>query len=105
MIRGTTPTHVFTLPFDTSDIKEVLITYAQNTYTKKDNVLFEKKTADCVFGKNEILVNLTQEETFMFECKATAQVQVRILTTAGKALASDVLNIPVETCLSKVVLK
>lgn len=105
MIRGTTPTHIFTIPFDTDSVKEILLTYAQNTYTKKENVLFEKTTADCVLDGNQIRVELTQEETFMFECKSIAQVQLRILTKAGKALASDVLKIPVETCLSKVVLE
>ena len=100
MIRGTTPTHTFTLPIETSTIKEALVTYAQ-----KENVLFEKSTEDCTMSENKITVVLTQEETFKFDCKSSAQVQLRVLTTEGKAMASDVLIVPVETCLSKVVLE
>lgn len=29
MIRGTTPTHIFQLPMDTGDLKQIRITYSQ----------------------------------------------------------------------------
>ena len=100
MIRGTTPTHVFTLPFDTSEVKEVLITYAQ-----KEKVLFEKATADCTLSENKVIVDLTQEETFEFDCTHSGQVQIRVKKTNGKVFASVVKKIDIETCLSKEVLK
>ena len=100
MIRGTTPTHVFTLPFDTSEVKAVLITYAQ-----KQEVLFEKSTEDCVMNGNKVTVDLTQEETFEFNCTHSGQVQIRVLTDSGKVYASVVKKIDIETCLSKEVLK
>ena len=41
MIRGTTPTHIFNIPFDTSLVDEVKITYAQ-----EDEIILIKGTAD-----------------------------------------------------------
>lgn len=100
MIRGTTPTHVFTLPFDTSEVKKVLVTYAQ-----KQEVLFEKTTEECMLSEDKVLVSLTQEETFRFDCTHSGQVQIRVLTEEGKVFASVVKKIDVDTCLSKGVLE
>ena len=85
MRRGTTPTHVFTLPFPTNAVSEVLICYYQ-----RDQPVLEKRTADCTFEGNDITLTLTQEETLKFDSKALIQIQLRVLTTEGVALATEI---------------
>ena len=82
MIRGTTPTHTFIIPLDTSMIAEVMVIYAQD-----DQEVFHKDTYDCEMDGNEISVKLTQEETLMFNPLRNVQIQLRLLTTGGEALA------------------
>lgn len=99
MIRGTTPTHIFRLPFDTSLIDEVRIIYSQN-----DEQILVKETVDCNLDGNTISVTLTQEDTFKFDCKKCVQIQVRVLTAGGEALASKIKHINVEKCLDNEVI-
>ena len=100
MRRGTTPTHTFTLPLDVSMLACVKVIYAQG-----GQVILEKENDGCVLDGNTVTVKLTQEETFLFDChKKTVQIQVRVLTLGGEALASDVLRVDVEKCLDDEVL-
>lgn len=99
MIRGTTPTHIFNIPFDTSLVDEVKITYAQD-----DEIVLIKGTSDCVLDTNTIKVTLSQEDTFLFDHKKNVQVQVRLLTKSGEAFASIVENVGVSKCLDNEVL-
>lgn len=99
MIRGTTPTHTFVLPIDTETLKDVKVTYAQN-----EQVILEKKGTQCVLEDNTVKVKLSQEDTFLFDCSKTVQIQVRGLTTTGEVLATQVINEIVGTCLDDEVL-
>lgn len=90
MIRGTTPTHVFSkLPVLADEIQEIWITYLQGgkpILTKeKDSVTFEDDTEEQTCTAT---VKLTQEETLAFT-SGPASVQVRLLLTDDTALASD----------------
>jgi len=98
MIRGTTPTHIFTLPFDTEQIDKVRVIYAQD-----DRVVFVKE--ECEKEANVVSVKLTQEETLKFDCRKKVEIQMRILTKDGEALASVIRKIDVEKCLESEVLK
>lgn len=66
IIRGTTPTHVFHIPFSIDGIVATYITYAQD-----DRIVVDKRldeiSAD-VFT-NTITVNLSQDDTLAFSCK------------------------------------
>lgn len=99
MIRGTTPTHIFNIPFDTSLVDEVKITYAQD-----DEIVLIKGTSDCVLDTNTVKVTLSQEDTFLFDHKKKVQVQLRLLTKSGEVLASIVENVGVSKCLDNEVL-
>lgn len=99
MIRGTTPTHIYTLPFLTENIKEIRIIYAQD-----DSVLLVKTAADCTLENDTATVKLAQEETLLFECKKPVQIQVRVLTVGGDALASNIEHVSAGKCLESEVM-
>lgn len=99
MIRGTTPTHTFTLPIDAGVIKSVKI-----TYTQFGKVVLTKTGSDIALSKNIITVRLTQQDTFRFDCSGDVFIQLRILTTDGGALASKIMRVSVDRCLDDEVL-
>ena len=99
MIRGTTPTHTFNIPFDTSMVKEVKILYAQD-----DVKILEKKNGDCTLAGQSISVTLSQEDTFLFDSKKPVEIQIRVLTLGGDALASIPEKVGVSKCLDSEVL-
>ena len=99
MMQGTTPTHTYILPIATSDIAALRITYKQN----KDIVL-EKEKTDVKLSGNTISLDLTQEETLMFDENIVARIQIHGRTKAGKAFASKVMRVPVYELLNKAVI-
>lgn len=99
MIRGTTPTHTFTLPFDVSQVAKVKIIYAQD-----DEVVIEKVTNDCELNGTTITTTLTQEDTLKFDHKKAVQIQVRVLTDRKEALASVIEKVGVSQLLDNEVL-
>lgn len=102
MIRATTPTHVFTFPndIDPSECERILITYKQN-----GQIVFEiEETALDIDGQT-VSYTFSQEETNLFSAAANAQVQVRILTSTGDALASDITMFSVRPVLNDEVLQ
>ena len=100
MRHGTTPTHTFTLPFDTSLVETIQITYKQ-----VNNIVLQKRKEDCVLNSNQVEVSFTQEETFKFNLNQPISIQVRILTVGGDAIASDIVRTSVKMCLDGEVLK
>lgn len=99
MIQGTTPTHIFKLPIDTAEIREVMIIYAQN-----GAAVFSKSIADCELEGNIVRCTLSQEDTFAFDPKRNVKVQFRALTENGTALASAPKVIDVIECLNNEVI-
>lgn len=65
MIRGTTPTLEFTLPFDTSLIAEMYVTIAQGEKT-----VLEKTLSDCNCSGTSVSLALTQEDTLRLQRQA-----------------------------------
>ena len=103
MIRGTTPTLLFNLPFSASVIKSAEITIKYVDGLKK--VLIIKTLEDCELGETSIATKLTQEETLMFPAPATTLIQLRILTTDGTALATEPYSIKVKKLLTEDVIE
>lgn len=85
MIRGTTPTLEFNLPFDTSVLDVAYISISQD-----DNVVIEKQLSDCVVGETTLTVKLTQEDTLKLEARDKVEIQIRVRTKEGEALASNI---------------
>lgn len=100
MIRGTTTTHIFNIPLEASDIKNVKITYSQN-----GNIVFYKKKSDCVISDNTIAVTLSQEDTFKLASSAHVKIQLRILTDKNFVMSSKIMTVEVGDCLDNEVLK
>lgn len=98
-MRGTTPTHTFTIPFDTSIIEKVKVIYSQN-----DNILLSKSTDDCDISYQDIKTTLTQEDTFKFDCNLPVEIQIRILTKDGETMNSYIKRVGVARCLDDEVL-
>lgn len=94
MIRGTTPVLEFELPFDTELISEAYVTISQNR-----KAVLEKNFAECIHSGKLLKVNLSQEDTLKLEscCSPSprAEIQIRVRTKAGEALASDIITVHV----------
>lgn len=100
MIRGTTPTLTFKLPFDCADIDILNISFAQY-----DTVVLEKDFYDCNVKGNEISVTLTEDDTLKFDCAETyAEVQIRV-GIGEQRLASQIMKISVERILKDGILQ
>lgn len=89
MIRGTTPTLEFVIPFDTVLLAEAYVTLSQNGATVLDKALNE-----CSCDENKLSVRLTQEETLMLKCDCITEIQIRAKTQTGDAVASNIVRVP-----------
>ena len=85
MIRGTTPTLEFVLPFDTSLLDTAYVTLSQN-----GEVVVEKAMTECNCNKRVLSVRLKQEETLKLNCDCKTEIQLRVKTMEGDSLASDI---------------
>lgn len=99
MIRGTTPTHIFTLPFDTEILKDVRITYAQS-----NKPIIEKSIGDCTLNGNELSVKLTQEDTLLLDHRRIVEIQLKVITKDRTVLASYVMRKNIGEALNEEVL-
>lgn len=93
MIRGTTPTLEFTLPFDTALLSEAYVTFAQ-----QDKVVLEKSLSDCVTDGNKMTVKLTQADTLKLQV-GFVDIQIRAKMTGGDALASGIITVSAQKIL------
>ena len=94
--RGTTPTLTFTLPFDVANIAKAYITIAQN-----GEIVIDKEVGDtgCTCSDKTITYHLTQEETLkLADCRGI-EMQIRLRTTNGEVLASQIIKSFVEEIL------
>lgn len=88
MIRGTTPTLEFTLPFDIDILEEAWVTLSQNKV-----VVIDKELEHCTCENNKLTVRLTQEETLKLACDCYTEIQIRARTKEGDALASEIISV------------
>lgn len=94
MRRGTTPTLTFTADMDCTQIDKLDVSFAQ-----RDEVVLSKGLADCTVNGNTITVNLTEEDTLLFDCRKNP---VRIQLRAGigdKRIASNIMHTTAEAIL------
>ena len=99
MIRGTTPTFVFTLPFTCTEFTVCNIAFAQ-----AGKVVLEKELSDCNITGKKITVTLSEVETLMFDCnKGIVEIQIRggigATRIASEIMTTSVRRILKEGCL------
>ena len=103
MIKGTTPTLHYNLPIETSIIKSAEIVVEYVDANKKVQII--KVLDDCTLGDNHIEAVLTQEETLQLPAPSTVEVQLRILTIDGTALATIPEKVTVKRLLKEDVIE
>lgn len=97
MTRGTTPTYRFALPFPASSLSSWYISFAQRG-VEKFSVPHTRGVAD----GNAVSVTLAQEETLKLETGTDALIQLRgIVAATGEAIASNIVETPVEPILKE----
>ena len=93
MRRGTTPTNTFTVDVDLTSAVALYITYKQGA-----RVAIEKAIDDIDITSEALTVTLTQQDTLKLQ-KGDVDIQVRVRFPDDKALASDIITVPVERVL------
>lgn len=78
IVRGTTPTLSFGLPFSTDRLATAFVTVQQ-----RDKVLVEKELAECNCSGSMIATQLTQEDTLALEDGVLAKIRLVLKTTGG----------------------
>lgn len=86
MIRGTTPTIRYILPFDVDVIDKVWLTFSQN-----QNEVLTLENDDLTISGTSISAYLTQAQTLEFDTYSSVAMQLRILTKEGNAIASNIM--------------
>lgn len=85
MIKGTTPTLEFILPFEASFVKNAYVTLSQN-----DVIVINKELKECECNVNMLQVQLSQQDTIRLNADIPVEIQIRVLTNNGEALASQI---------------
>ena len=94
IIRGTTPTLEFELPFGTDQLAEAYVTLAQ-----REVVLVDKPLTECQCDGNKLTVKLTQEETLKLDRECNTEIQIRARLLSGDAIASAIIRESTERIL------
>lgn len=103
MIKGTTPTLHFNLPFSTELVKtaEIVLEYMD----ANKSVQIVKGFDECEIGETSIATVLSQEETLQLPAPSIANVQLRILTIDDIALATEIQKVSVKRLLKEDVIE
>lgn len=98
MIRGTTPTLEFALPFEVDLIAEAYVTISQN-----QSVVIDKSLSELTCAGKTLTVKLSQEDTLKLQQSEfkPAEVQIRVRMKSGDALASDIMRLHVGRILKE----
>ena len=98
MRQGTTPTIQITVNYiDLADMEYIYVVFEQNGY------LLKKSMSDLKIENNVISVILTQEETLSFK-NGNCNIQLRMITYDGIAMASPIKTVNVYSVLNKEVI-
>ena len=92
MRRGTTPTLTFTTPYAANLVESGFITFNQRGATVLDVPLSDSSVT---IADQSISITLTQEQTLAFTIAAPCEAQIRAVLDSGKAVASNIVCIPI----------
>lgn len=96
MIRGTTPTLRFKIPYT---LEQIQLGYV--TFSRKGKVFLDLSfdNSRITIEDYYVYVTFTQEDTLRFNSRAVYSVQLRILLQDNIAVASNIITIPVDSIL------
>lgn len=95
MRQGTTPTIQITInDIDLNEMQNIYVVFEQNGY------ILKKESSDLDIEGNIISVLLSQEETLNFK-EGTCNIQLRMITKGGVAIASPIKTTKVYRVLNK----
>lgn len=94
MIKGTTPTHHFELPFEASRVAAARVIYKQGNIE-----VLRKETEDFKKDGNRISVTFSQDETFLFDSRISVKCQLRVRDISDKVMNTKPMIISIEECL------
>lgn len=94
LIRGTTPTLEFALPFQTNQLAEAFVTISQ-----RGAVVIDKPLTECECDAKMLTVRLTQAETLRLQSSCICEIQIRARTLDGEAVASNIMSVQTERIL------
>ena len=95
MRQGTTPTIQITInDIDLNEMQNIYVVFEQNGY------ILKKESSDLEIEGNTISVSLSQEETLNFK-EGTCNIQLRMITKGGVAIASPIKTTKVYRVLNK----
>lgn len=98
MRQGTTPTIQITInDMDLNEMQNIYVVFEQNGY------ILKKESSDLDIEGNVISVLLSQEETLNFK-EGTCNIQLRMITKGGVAIASPIKTTKVYRVLNKEVI-
>lgn len=98
MRQGTTPTIQITInDIDLNEMQNIYVVFEQNGY------ILKKESSDLDIEGNVISVLLSQEETLNFK-EGTCNIQLRMITKVGVAIASPIKTTKVYRVLNKEVI-
>lgn len=101
MRRGTTPTNTFDVDVELETADVIYITYKQNGHT-----VIEKTIDDITITPKEgdqpetLSVELTQSETLRLK-SGEVSIQIRARFPDGTAVASNIMDVPVDVILKE----
>lgn len=91
MIKGSAPTHRFTIP---AAMVALGIASIEVTYSQRGNIVLVKRGNQCKLVDNVVEVPLTQEDTLLFSESSAlndVKMQLRIRTNSGTVATSNVM--------------
>lgn len=98
MRQGTTPTIQITInDIDLNEMQNIYVVFEQKGY------ILKKESSDLDIEGNVISVFLSQEETLNFK-EGTCNIQLRMITKGGVAIASPIKTTKVYRVLNKEVI-
>lgn len=98
MRQGTTPTIQITInDIDLNEMQNIYVVFEQNGY------ILKKESSDLDIEGNVISVLLSQKETLSFK-EGTCNIQLRMITKGGVAIASPIKTTKVYRVLNKEVI-
>lgn len=94
--KGATTLHTFNVPID---LTQAVVLYI--TYQSLGEIILEKQLDDCEVTTDCIKVNLSQEETLLFEDSVRVKIQIRARLYDGSAVKSKVIETTTDELLKE----